>query len=116
MGRPVSRAMTTGCSYSAACSAGRGFFGAIQNAAGRSNRKLAPAVSAIRQIASAPSTPAMVTISEIVPMSWIDAGAQQQRPRRRHRQEEREIDHDGMLAAEAQEIEPMRPRQQRARS
>ena len=58
-------------SYSAACNAGRAFFGAIQNAAGRSNRKLAPTASAPRQIASAPSTPTMVTISEIVPMSWI---------------------------------------------
>ena len=57
--------------YSAGCSAACGFFGAIQNAAGRSNRKLAPAVSAIRQIASAPSTPTMVTTSEIVPMSWM---------------------------------------------
>ena len=46
-----------------------GVFGAIQNALGRSNRKLAPALSAIRQIASAPTTPATVTIREIVPMS-----------------------------------------------
>ena len=103
-------------SYSAACSAGRTFFGAIQNAAGRSNRKLAPTASAPRQIASAPNTPTMVTISETVPMSWMMPVLQQQRARRRHRQEEGEIDDDGMLAAEAQEVEPMRAGQQRARS
>ena len=113
-----SRAMTAGGArakvYSAACSVARGFFGAIQNAAGRSNRKLAPTASASRHSASAPTTPTMVTISEIVPMSWIESGLQQQRPRRRHRQEEREIDDDGMLAAIAQEIQPLHPRQQRA--
>ena len=47
----------------------RPFFGAIQNASGRSNRKLACSASASRQIASAPTTPATVTISETVPMS-----------------------------------------------
>jgi hypothetical protein len=56
--------------YSAACNFGRGCFGAIQNAAGRSNRNVAPALSAIRHSASAPTTPAMVTISPIVPTSW----------------------------------------------
>ena len=37
-------------SYYAACSAGAFFFGAIQNAAGRSNRKSARSASASRQI------------------------------------------------------------------
>ncbi len=55
--------------YSAACNVVRCFFGAIQNAAGRSNRKVAPDPIAISQITSAPTTPAMVTISEMVPMS-----------------------------------------------
>ena len=100
--------------YSAACSAGSAFFGAIQNASGRSNRKLACSASASRQIASAPATPTMVTISEIVPMSRDQPAAQQQRPGRRHRQEEGEIDDDGMLAAITQEVEPVRPCQQRA--
>ena len=66
-----SRAMTSSkWSYSAACSVAFGFFGAIQNAAGRSNRKLAPAASATHQIKSAPTTPTMVTISETEPTSW----------------------------------------------
>ena len=52
--------------------AGAGFLGAIQNAAGRSNRKFAQVPRDIHQIASAPKMPAMVTISEIVPMSWIN--------------------------------------------
>ena len=85
---------------------GAGFFGAIQNASGRSNRKFARAASAAPPDRSAPTTPTMVTISETVPMSWISPVLQQQRPRRRHRQEEGEIDDDGMLAAIAQEVEP----------
>jgi hypothetical protein len=55
--------------HSAGCSAAAGFLGAIQKASGRSNRKLACAARASRQIASAPTTPAIVTISETVPMS-----------------------------------------------
>src|SRR3981081_1922355 len=58
--------------YSAACNTRPGFFGAIQNAAGRSNRKFAPTLGAARHSASAPTTPTTVTISEIVPMSWIN--------------------------------------------
>ncbi len=57
--------------YSAGCSVGRAFFGAIQNAAGRSNRKSARSASAARQIAIAPTTPTTVTISEMVPISTI---------------------------------------------
>src|SRR5216683_100581 len=55
--------------YSAACNTVAAFVGAIQNAFGRSNRKFAPTASAAFQIRSAPTTPTMVTINEIVPMS-----------------------------------------------
>ena len=58
----------------------------------------------------------MVTISDTVPMSGMTPVLQQQRPRRRHRQEEGEIDDDGMLAAIAQEAQPVHSRQQRAAS
>ena len=47
------------------------FFGAIQNASGRSNRKLPPRRRAICQIASEPITPTMVTISDTAPMSGM---------------------------------------------
>src|SRR5665213_1519094 len=57
--------------YSAGCNALPAFFGAIQNAGGRSNRKFAPALSAIHQIASAPATPTIVTTSETAPILWI---------------------------------------------
>src|SRR5262249_54211248 len=57
--------------YSAACSAGAVFLGAIQNASGRSNRKFARKARAAHQIKSAPATPAMVTSSETTPMSWM---------------------------------------------
>src|SRR5215207_10624104 len=57
--------------YSAGCNAGRAFFGAIQKASGRSNRKSARSASASRQITIAPATPATVTIREIVPISVI---------------------------------------------
>ena len=60
-----------GATYSAGCNTGAGFFGAIQKASGRSNRKLARSISASRQITTAPATPATVTISEIAPMSAI---------------------------------------------
>src|SRR4051812_36256928 len=57
--------------HSAACNRGPVFFGAIQNASGRSNRKLPPRRSAICQIASEPITPAMVTINDTAPMSGM---------------------------------------------
>src|SRR5947209_19363471 len=56
---------------SAACNTVEAFFGAIQKASGRSNRKFARTASAALQIKSAPATPATVTTSEIAPMSGI---------------------------------------------
>src|SRR5262249_30857739 len=67
----ISRQIGSRETYSAACNTAPGFFGAIQNASGRSNRKLACTASAARQISSAPATPATVTISETVPISAI---------------------------------------------
>jgi hypothetical protein len=55
--------------HSASCSAGVCFFGAIQKALGRSNRKLARTTSGRRQIRSEPATPTIVTISDTAPMS-----------------------------------------------
>ena len=107
--------MTRSC-YSAACSVRPALRGAIQNASGRSNRKLACTASAARQISSAPATPTTVDDQRHHADVGDDAGLEQQRAGRRHRQEEGEIDHDRMFSAEAQEIQPVHPRQQRADS
>ena len=99
-------------SYSAACMAPRGR-GAMQKRSGRSNRKVMPVARTAQHIASAPMTPAMVTMSDIVPTSGTIAGLEQHRARRRHGQEEGEIDDDRMLAAIAQRFEHLRLRHQR---
>ena len=85
-------------------------------APGRSNRKFSRVLRQAHQISTAPITPTMVTINDDQADIVDDAGFQQNRAEARHRQEEGEIDDDGMLAAIAHEAEPVHFGQQRADS